>query len=202
MAGIRRTHARPPRARRRPCSARTCSPCWPPCPSIFAGFVTAPSCSSASRARCAAPRSSGWIADRGRRGRWRLDRDPAAGPGGPGGLLLTVRGKTGWRNVEVGRGSSDRSCPVAALETWLRLGRIAHGPRVPADRPCEHWGRGRAPVRQARRPSHPEDRPGGRHTRRPHGGRPTSRLRGPLAAGRTRNGRRRGSPRPAPPRPN
>lgn len=51
-----------------------------------------------------------------------------AGPGGPGGLLLTVRGKTGWRNVEVGRGSSDRSCPIAALETWLKLGRIAHGP--------------------------------------------------------------------------
>lgn len=45
-----------------------------------------------------------------------------------GGLLLTVRGKTGWRTVEVGRGSSDRSCPVVALETWLRLGRIAHGP--------------------------------------------------------------------------
>ncbi|WP_082172114.1 tyrosine-type recombinase/integrase [Methylobacterium indicum] len=44
------------------------------------------------------------------------------------GALLTVRGKTGWRTVEVGRGSSERSCPVAALATWLRLGRIAHGP--------------------------------------------------------------------------
>lgn len=44
------------------------------------------------------------------------------------GALLTVRGKTGWRAVEVGRGSSERSCPVVALETWLRLGRIAHGP--------------------------------------------------------------------------
>ncbi|KJB89815.1 hypothetical protein N826_17050, partial [Skermanella aerolata KACC 11604] len=40
------------------------------------------------------------------------------------GLLLHVRGKTGWREVEVGRGSADATCPVAALETWLRLGRI------------------------------------------------------------------------------
>ncbi len=46
----------------------------------------------------------------------------------PDGVLLTIRGKTGWRAVEVARGTSDRSCPVAALELWLRLGRIAHGP--------------------------------------------------------------------------
>jgi integrase len=44
------------------------------------------------------------------------------------GVLLRIRGKTGWREVEVGRGSSDLTCPVAALETWLRLARIAHGP--------------------------------------------------------------------------
>ena len=44
------------------------------------------------------------------------------------GLLVTLRGKTGWREVEVGRGSSDATCPVVALQTWLRLGRIAHGP--------------------------------------------------------------------------
>ncbi|TGQ24729.1 tyrosine-type recombinase/integrase, partial [Mesorhizobium sp. M00.F.Ca.ET.220.01.1.1] len=30
--------------------------------------------------------------------------------------------------VEVGRGSSDATCPVVTLETWLKLGRIAHGP--------------------------------------------------------------------------
>ena len=52
----------------------------------------------------------------------------ASGQSGDGGLLLTIRGKTGWRQVEVGRGSSERTCPVAALETWLKLGRIAHGP--------------------------------------------------------------------------
>lgn len=44
------------------------------------------------------------------------------------GMLVTLRGKTGWREVEVGRGSSDATCPVAALQTWLSLGRIGHGP--------------------------------------------------------------------------
>ena len=45
-----------------------------------------------------------------------------------GGVLLTLRGKTGWREVEIGRGSREATCPVAALETWLRFGRISHGP--------------------------------------------------------------------------
>lgn len=44
------------------------------------------------------------------------------------GLIVTLRGKTGWREVEIGRGSSDAACPVAALGTWLTLSRIAHGP--------------------------------------------------------------------------
>ncbi|PRX08518.1 UNVERIFIED_ORG: site-specific recombinase XerD [Martelella mediterranea] len=44
------------------------------------------------------------------------------------GMLVTLRGKTGWREVEIGRGSSDLTCPVAAVETWLKLGRIGHGP--------------------------------------------------------------------------
>ncbi len=44
------------------------------------------------------------------------------------GALLTPKGKTGWREVEIGRGSSDLTCPVVALETWLALARIAHGP--------------------------------------------------------------------------
>ncbi len=46
----------------------------------------------------------------------------------PEGALLTIRGKTGWREVEIGRGSRADTCPVALLETWLRLGRIGHGP--------------------------------------------------------------------------
>ncbi len=44
------------------------------------------------------------------------------------GLIVTLRGKTGWREVEIGRGSSDLTCPVRALEVWLRLARIGHGP--------------------------------------------------------------------------
>jgi integrase len=44
------------------------------------------------------------------------------------GVLVTLRGKTGWREVEIGRGSSDLSCPVVALEAWLKFARIANGP--------------------------------------------------------------------------
>ncbi|SFQ54179.1 site-specific integrase [Nitratireductor indicus] len=44
------------------------------------------------------------------------------------GLLVTLRGKTGWREVEIGRGSTATTCPVTALETWLKFARIAHGP--------------------------------------------------------------------------
>lgn len=45
-----------------------------------------------------------------------------------GGALLTLRGKTGWREVEIGRGSSDRTCPVHALSQWLHYARIDFGP--------------------------------------------------------------------------
>ena len=44
------------------------------------------------------------------------------------GMLVTLRGKTGWREVEIGRGSSDTTCPVVALQIWLKLARIGHGP--------------------------------------------------------------------------
>ncbi|WP_454859042.1 site-specific integrase [Rhizobium binxianense] len=44
------------------------------------------------------------------------------------GMLVTLRGKTGWREVEIGRGSSDATCPVAAVETWIKFARLAHGP--------------------------------------------------------------------------
>jgi integrase len=60
----------------------------------------------------------------------------------PAGAVLHVRGKTGWREVEIGRGTAPGTCPVAALETWLRFARIDDGPlfrrvvrgRVTADR--------------------------------------------------------------------
>lgn len=44
------------------------------------------------------------------------------------GMLVTLRGKSGWREIEIGRGSSDATCPIVALELWLKLARIAHGP--------------------------------------------------------------------------
>lgn len=44
------------------------------------------------------------------------------------GIVVTLRGKTGWREVEIGRGSADTTCPVVALQTWLKLARIGHGP--------------------------------------------------------------------------
>ncbi len=44
------------------------------------------------------------------------------------GALLTLNAKTGWREVEIGRGSSDQTCPVHALERWLHFGRIDFGP--------------------------------------------------------------------------
>lgn len=44
------------------------------------------------------------------------------------GILVTLRGKTGWREIEIGRGSADSTCPVVALDTWLNLARIVHGP--------------------------------------------------------------------------
>ena len=43
-------------------------------------------------------------------------------------MIVILRGKTGWREVEIGRGSSDATCPVLALQTWLKLARIGHGP--------------------------------------------------------------------------
>jgi integrase len=56
------------------------------------------------------------------------DDAPEADAPNEGGLLLTINGKTGWREVEIGRGSRPDTCPVVLLETWMRLGRIAHGP--------------------------------------------------------------------------
>ncbi len=44
------------------------------------------------------------------------------------GAVLTLRGKTGWREVEIARGSSPHSCPVHALEQWLHFAKIRFGP--------------------------------------------------------------------------
>lgn len=44
------------------------------------------------------------------------------------GLILTLRGKTSWREVEIGRGFSDQTCPVHALEQYLHYSKIDFGP--------------------------------------------------------------------------
>jgi hypothetical protein len=59
-------------------------------------------------AMCRSARSSGWPRSRKPRRPWSR--------------VATMR------EVEIGRGSSETTCPVVALQTWLRLGRIAHGP--------------------------------------------------------------------------
>ena len=44
------------------------------------------------------------------------------------GALLTLNAKTGWREVEIGRGSSDQTCPVHALNQWLHFAKLDFGP--------------------------------------------------------------------------
>ena len=44
------------------------------------------------------------------------------------GAVLTLNAKTGWREVEIGRGSSEQTCPVHALEQWLYFAKIDFGP--------------------------------------------------------------------------
>lgn len=44
------------------------------------------------------------------------------------GAVLTLNAKTGWREVEIGRGSSDQTCPVHALEQWLHFAKVDFGP--------------------------------------------------------------------------
>ncbi len=44
------------------------------------------------------------------------------------GAVLFLRGKTGWREVEIGRGSTEQTCPVHALEQWLHFAKIDFGP--------------------------------------------------------------------------
>ncbi len=47
---------------------------------------------------------------------------------GKEGVLLTLNAKTGWREVEIGRGSTEQTCPVHALEQWLTFAKIDFGP--------------------------------------------------------------------------
>ncbi len=45
-----------------------------------------------------------------------------------GGSVIVQKTKTGWKEAEVARGSSDQTCPVHALEQWLHFAKIDHGP--------------------------------------------------------------------------
>ena len=45
-----------------------------------------------------------------------------------GGAVIIQRTKTGWKEAEVARGSSEQTCPVHALEQWLHFAKIDHGP--------------------------------------------------------------------------
>lgn len=47
---------------------------------------------------------------------------------GPAGATITLAGRTGLREIEIARAASEPSCPFAALEAWMRLGKIAKGP--------------------------------------------------------------------------
>ncbi len=44
------------------------------------------------------------------------------------GAVLMLNAKTGWREVEIGRGSSEQTCPVHAVEQWLHYAKIDFGP--------------------------------------------------------------------------
>ena len=62
-----------------------------------------------------------------------VHKDDTPGSGGwieimEKGALLTLNAKTGWREVEIGRGSKDQTCPVHALEQWLHFAKIDFGP--------------------------------------------------------------------------
>ncbi|SEK03610.1 hypothetical protein SAMN05444007_112100 [Cribrihabitans marinus] len=44
------------------------------------------------------------------------------------GAVLTLNARTGWREVEIGRGSPDWTYPVHVLEQWLHFAGIEPGP--------------------------------------------------------------------------
>ena len=44
------------------------------------------------------------------------------------GLRLMLAAREGWRETRIARGPVDQTCPVAAIETWLKFARITRGP--------------------------------------------------------------------------
>ena len=44
------------------------------------------------------------------------------------GIIVTLSAKSGWREVEIGRGTGEATCPVHALDQWLHFAKIDFGP--------------------------------------------------------------------------
>jgi integrase len=86
------------------------------------------------------------------------------------GILVILRGKTGWREVEVGRGSSDTTCPVVALKTWLKLGADRPRPPLPPSDGARQESRRRAAQRPGGRAPCQTHCAGSRCSRRSAGG--------------------------------
>lgn len=101
------------------------------------------------------------------------------------GALLTLRGKTGWREVEIGRGSSDATCRVVALD----LDHVRQDRQRPLFRKVTGKRQGRR-TGSAQRPGggspRQEDGACRRHTRRPSRGRARADIRRPFAPRRSR----------------
>jgi integrase len=122
LAGIRRRHARPPRQKEAilPQDLRDMLDTLPHDlrglrdRSIlllgFAGGLRRSEIVGLDHGRDDTPDSRGWV---------EMPED---------GLLVTLRGKTGWREVEIGRGAAEQTCPVHALGRWLHFARIDFGP--------------------------------------------------------------------------
>ena len=122
MAGIRRKHAQPP-AQKEAILAEDIRAMVATLPHNlrglrdraillvgFAGGLRRSEIVSLDHGRNDTPDSGGWI---------ELLQD---------GLLITLKGKTGWREVEIGPGSRPETCPVHAMQQWLHFSRIDFGP--------------------------------------------------------------------------
>jgi len=123
LAGIRNTHARPPRQKE------------PVLPEDLLAMLETLDRSSLRGLRDRAILLLGFAGGLRRSEIVGLDVGPEQTQDGRGwveilkdGMVVTLRGKTGWREVEIGRGSTDATCPVVALETWLKFARVGHGP--------------------------------------------------------------------------
>jgi len=122
LAGIRRQHGRPPR-----CKAAVLAD------DLMAMVATLPHDLRGLRDR--AILLIGYAGGLRRSEIVGLDAERETSPDGAGwveimapGALVTLRGKTGWRELEIGRGSSGRTCPVQALERWMQFSGVGHGP--------------------------------------------------------------------------